>query len=589
MVKIAACFITKGDEELASLKTAVSSVFLYVDSINILANSKEVDKTQKWCKDHGYNYSYLPWNKDFSEQRNFNFAMAPKDVDYIFWMDSDDYLVGGERLRDIAETAKQQELDCLYLDYWYSSIFRGKPSIDNLERVEIRHMRERLINPRKMMWKKRIHECPIEFQGVKLKHSQYKKDDCAVLHLGSHRNESKETADKRLIRNREILELELEDERKSGSPDPRTILYLMKIYLDLLDPKLLAKNIEYGKEYLELSGWNLERGGCLVLMGRSAQELGRLNEALGYFYRSIEEYPFSNNARIRLAHCLCDLNKFEEADLYIKQALNNEGRDSSDGVENIIENEMISTDVLIKLHWLWEKNRNIRKTFKFAEKLYELHPVKKNYEYMEQMRSLANLDVACEHADKLMKYLEKQGDEKAVLDILQTLPSGIKQQPFAINTWKRLSNPKIWGKNEIAYFCGNGLEFWDGDSLKNGIGGSETAVIELSRQWVKNGYSVTVYGNPEEMKTIDGVKYVPHYYFNQKDKFNVLIEWRNTYWADKVSAKKYYVDFHDVVSPSMVLSKLDHIDAIMVKSQAHRNLLFGVPDGKIKIISNGVS
>lgn len=589
MVKIAACLITKGDSELKELKRSVASVAPYVESVHITANSSQTTETEKWCKEMGFDYSYLPWNKNFSEQRIFNQSRIPKDTDFIYWQDSDDVLIGGKKLQEIAQLSKNKEYDCVYLDYWYSCLYNGEPSYENLEKVEIRHMRERLIRPGSMTWKKRIHETPVELEGLKIKQSSFKSEECFVLHLGSHRYESKAVIDARMSRNREMLELELEDERKLGKPDPRTIVYLMKIYAETPDIDVLEKNILLGKEYLELSGWDLERCTCLILMGRSAEFLGRLTEARDYFYEAIKEYPFSNNAHIRLAHCLCLMKKYEEAQHYANYVLNNNGRDSNDGIESILENELLLTEVLVKLHWEWDRGRNIRKAFQLSEKLAELNPHERNVEFAEQLRQLANLDVACEHTHKLIQYLEKQGEEKAVLDVLRSLPSGITQQPFAINAFKRLSEPKIWGKKEIAYFCGAGLEYWDGNSLKTGIGGSETAVIELSKEWVKNGWKVTVFGNPETAKVIDGVLYVPHYYMNPRDKFNIFIEWRNTGLADKISAKKYFVDFHDVVHPEMVNDKLDQIDAIMVKSKSHRNLLIGVPDEKIRIISNGVS
>ena len=250
---------------------------------------------------------------------------------------------------------------------------------------------------------------------------------------------------------------------------------------------------------------------------------------------------------------------------------------------------MLATETLIRLHWEWDKNKKVRKAYQFAKKLVELNPDPQNVEYAEQLRSLANLDVACEHTHKLCQYLEEQGDEKAVLGVIRSVPTAISQQPFAINLWKKNSNPRFWPKDEIAYYCGAGLEYWDADSLKKGIGGSEAAVIELAREWAKLGWKVTVYGNPETIKVMDRVNYVPYYYLNTRDKFNIFIEWRNTHFADKISAKKYFVDFHDVVNPIMVKDKLDQIDGIMVKSIAHKNLLGGIDDSKIKVISNGIS
>lgn len=590
-MKISACWITKGDEELEKLKKSVASVVEHVNSIHITANS-EHSKTEKWCKQNGYQFSYLAWNKNFAEQRNFNFSQAPKDVDFIFWMDCDDILVGGRELKKIATIAKSKDLDCVYLTYWYSCWFDGEPSVENIKNIEITQMRERLINPRKMTWKKRIHETPVEFEGASFKHSQAPYDrehnPMAVLHTGAFRDEPVEQQLKRSARNREILELELEDERKAGKPDPRTILYLMKIYAEDSDTEILNKCVNMGFEYLELSGWDEERMACRVLMGRCFEILGDNQSASECFRDAIKEYALKPNPYIRLAQSLCNLRKYSEAYHWIKIALEMVDDKKSGSANNLLEEELISAQVLARLHWEWNENKNIKKASGFAQKIAELNPHPQNIEYAQQLSDLEELDHACALTDQLSGYLIKQGDEQGVLDLLQSLPQAIASQPFAVNLWNKYQKPRVWKKNEIAYYCGFAYEKWDATNLEKGIGGSETAVIELAKEWTKLGYKVYVYGNPTEVKDIDGVIYLPSYYFNPKDKFNILINWRGSQLVGRVSAKKFYVDLHDVTNPVDFVDKLEGIDKIMVKSQAHKNLLYGIPDSKITIVSNGI-
>jgi hypothetical protein len=131
---------------------------------------------------------------------------------------------------------------------------------------------------------------------------------------------------------------------------------------------------------------------------------------------------------------------------------------------------------------------------------------------------------------------------------------------------------------------------WDGNSLKEGIGGSETAVIKLSEEWVKQGWNVTVYCDPDKPCVINGVKYFPYYWFNIEDSFNVFIQWRNNSLAGKVKAKKFLVDLHDIFDPtSYDEEKLKHINKIMVKSRFHRYLAPNIPDDKVVIISNCIN
>lgn len=593
-MKIAACLITKGDAELEKLKKSVASFERYVDEIHIVANWEEYQQTEKWCLDKGINFYHLPWDKDFSKQRNFCFSKASKDVDYIYWQDSDDILIGGEKLREVAEIAKGKGLACVYFTYWYSCLFDGTPSPESLIDVEIAQMRERLIDPRKMYWSKWVHETPVEIPGVQFSHSSYPYDEkerpMVVLHTGATKQEDPAIQEERMRRNQEILELELEHERAKGKPDPRTILYLMKILPELHDEEAYKRCIVLGEEYLSLSGWDEERCTCLTLMGRCALYLGEPQQAIRYYHNAISQYPKRITTYLRLAEAYFEVGNYRDCEHWLTIALEMQKEKVSAGADNILEDKLLATDLTFKLNMYVKKK--IRNAYKAIESLYELNPIPQNKHAMEEVRKLANLDIACSHVDKLCQYLAQEGQEKAVLKVLQALPQAIASLPFAVNLYKKYAAPRIWAKNEICYYAnfnGSHFEHWSPNSLKQGIGGSETAVIELAREWVKNGYKVTVYGDPgNDMGVHEGVLYLPWFYFNPKDKFNILIQWRAGFLADKVSAKKFYVDLHDVAHPNDYLDHLDQIDGIFVKSEFHKNMLEGVPSDKIFTISNGI-
>jgi len=594
MIKLAACLITKGDEELDYLKKAIESVAPYVQEVHITANAKHKE-TEIWCKKKGYDFSYLKWDKDFSVQRNFNFSRASTDVDYIFWMDSDDILVSAEELPKIAQRAKDQELDCIYMTYLYSCTFEGdERTFDNIKRIGIKQERERLINPRKMRWVGRLHETPVQYEGVKFTHSAYKygKDDpMVVLHTGAWTDEPKELSVARNIRNQEILELQLDEERVRGKADPRTILYLMKIYAYSEDDELHKKNLQLGPEYVANSGWDEEIATCWLLMAKSAGYFHEWETAEKYIYQAMKSYPNRIETYLRLAEVEFFLHKHKDMKHWMDIALEMEQHQHTASVDNQHLNSLLAAELTVRYYY--DVERNLRKAFKASEMVYELNPNEITEERMETLRQLANLDIACEHVDKLCRYFIEQKDKRAVLDILQSLPQSIKMQPFSLNLLKKYQKPKIWEKDEICYFAnfgGPAIEEWSPRSLETGLGGSETAVIELSKEWAKLGYRVTVYGDPgKDIGVYDGVSYLPHYYFNKKDKFNIFISWRDATLSDKISAKKFYVDLHDVVHSASFIPRLENIDRIFVKSLAHQKLLKGIDEKKLQIVSNGIS
>jgi hypothetical protein len=244
----------------------------------------------------------------------------------------------------------------------------------------------------------------------------------------------------------------------------------------------------------------------------------------------------------------------------------------------------------LMLKWAFHVEKNIGKAVEASNMLIGVDPSQANLENHEYLLNLKEMDDACGHIDKLVHYLSDIGSENSIVPLIDRLPMEIQQQPFAIKLRQKFSPPRKWGKKEICYFANFGGPFhekWDGNSMVKGIGGSETAVIKLSEEWVRQGYSVTVYNDPEKPCMINGVKYFPYYWFNMEDKFNIFIEWRSNYMAGKINAKKHFIDLHDLFDPSPYTpEKLKYIDKVMVKSKFHRELAPNIPDDKIIVISN---
>lgn len=101
---------------------------------------------------------------------------------------------------------------------------------------------------------------------------------------------------------------------------------------------------------------------------------------------------------------------------------------------------------------------------------------------------------------------------------------------------------------DIVYYCG--LWSVNFDPRDPTLGGSEQAVVALSKEWVKMGYKVAVYGEVPEC-IVDGVNYYPFGKFNPLQKFQTLILWR---WYGIVSVltlplyiqhKNMMIDLHD--------------------------------------------
>ena len=134
-------------------------------------------------------------------------------------------------------------------------------------------------------------------------------------------------------------------------------------------------------------------------------------------------------------------------------------------------------------------------------------------------------------------------------------------------------NPK-----RIAIGAPNSPERWGPWSLGRGIGGSEEAVIRLSRALVRRGHSVTVYGTGwEGADSQFGIEYTT---FDRYKYADVFLGWRypeiftlNAKWID---AEFKALWLHDTIEYDRVKKAEDCVDLIWCISDYHAALYDGV-------------
>jgi tetratricopeptide (TPR) repeat protein len=559
----------------------------------VTANGAETKGIEEFCKtDTKIKYFYHKWTKDFAEQRNFCASKVRSDADFYFWIDADDVLVGGEHLRKIAEQAKKSGLDVVFFTYWYGCLFDGKPSLETMKKVELTQMRERLLKPGSTVWKKRLHETPVPVENIDFTHSEirYSKDyPIAWLHLGVYRNMDPEDQKVKTARNRELLELELEEERATVGADPRTLIYLMKIYGEENDDETLLKTIEMGNEYLTKSGWNAERAMCCCIMGKCLGKLGREEEANNLLFDAIKEYPFDPMLYLYLSKSCANLKQYREMKHWLEIALGLDPAQAISNITNLLELKLMASE--LTMHYEFNAERNVRKALKAMQMLADELPSPENLETLAYLKRMNELENASKAAHELTLYYQEQNNSDGIVKVIESMPPMMKDLPFAHAMLNKHKEPRVWGEKTICYYANFGkphLEHWDGNSLEKGLGGSETAVIRLSEEWVKKGYHVVVYGDPLVRVEVNGVLYCPYFEFNSRDFFNIFIQWRSSFLAHRIKAKKFLVDLHDVVNVQQFKDRESAVDKYMVKTKFHASLLEGIELERIAVISNGI-
>jgi hypothetical protein len=218
-----------------------------------------------------------------------------------------------------------------------------------------------------------------------------------------------------------------------------------------------------------------------------------------------------------------------------------------------------------------------------------------------EMKEVKDLFDLCTEAAELEKFKRsflnvattfRNEDRQKAAELFNILPEKLADDRDIQQLRSITVPPKVWGDKSIVIYCGGGTpDAWAYPSIFSGIGGSEEAVIYLSRELAKQGYEVTVYNRCGSMDgEYDGVKYVPYHHFSVRDSFNIIIGWRNPYlFSQSIAAKKKYIWFHDIVQPVHLNDLIiNNVNKILFLSEWHSKNV-PVPEDKIYITNNGIN
>jgi tetratricopeptide (TPR) repeat protein len=554
-MKIAACLIVKGDEsEVLPLKLCLESITQHVDKVFITITQPN-DKVKRVAEYFGAEVSQFEWCNDFSKARNFNFSQVPPEYDYIFWCDADDVMAGMENLRESIEKTNAAS----YLMYYqYAFDKYGMPIVVHQKTQVVK-------NDGTYEWKGKIHEDLIPNRDV----APYLITDVTRNH---------NTTDTRV---KDSIERNLKIAIEQKTEDPRSMWNLANAYAGAGDFVNARKNFE---EYLLVSGYDEEKYVALLRVSDTYSQEGRFTEAIEYAQRALGKFPLYPDAYYTLASIYYHIKNLDKAEEYMLQGLVRRHPQNATMVFNPRDYDYNPLMKLANIYW--DKGRPDQSLI-CLEKCQVINPKNKDLKSM--------IDAAKTEAksyEKVLKWAQKlkeMSEEKRKKEVLK-IPKDIRNHPMMLYIRNSTIIKDTTSGKDVVYYCGYTTKEWTPDIVKEGIGGSEEAVIHLSRGLAKKGFNVTVYNNCPEEGVYDGVKYVPWYLYNSRDKQDVLIVWRNPKLLDQdLNVRKIYLDLHDVIGEGELTPKrLAKLSKIFVKSEAHRELFKNVPDEKFAIVPNGI-
>lgn len=494
-----------------------------------------------------------------NDEQVFRFDVARNDIfskctgDWILWLDDDDIIDKPEEIAPLLAKVAP-EVNAVMVNYAYLLDANGNSLMDHWKTRIIRRGSD-------FTWKGRIHEDLLGTTPVAKTH------DFQVLHL-----QDKATRDNRT--NRNLIALLKEYHDNFVKPDPRILMYLG---LTLFDHNQIDLGVQTLMNFIKLSEWDEQRYDAWVWIGKKTGNIDA-------YFEAIKERPDYPMAYFEIAQWYLDNKKYKKANEFYKMGFSKGKPDTALGI-NPRSLDLIplfnQAEVLYHLG-------DVKTAIKNVEKCLEFYP--DDIDLLEKMAFYKGIQADADEVKRILKDMSKHRHQKGLLQKdIESIPEHLQGDPVLAKAINSLITRK-WDKDEIVIFAPSFIEPWSPDSLATGIGGSEEAIIRLSRELRDKGMKVTVYANTVR-GNYDGVIYRNMEEFNHNDEFNLLVLWRCPYELDnKFNAKQVWLWLHDVHEPEDFTDyRIKNVNKVIVLSKYHRSLFPMIPEEKILYSANGLT
>lgn len=541
-----------------------------------LARPELMQRAREWCPqefercgdDPQFRGGFLA---SFAEARQILLEEAKHD--YIFWIDADDTLQGGQKFREELETRDDGTSHTFFVRYDYAH-----DSADGVCTTVL--WRERLVDRREWFWKGRCHEVLIPKEGLAAVQERLVRVQIPDVFI-RHEPKYKKPAGVSDLRNYVILRTEYEE--NPANADPRTLYYLGNAARGLFR---LPEAVRWYKAFIGISGSVDDRHNAALNVAMAYLVMGRPWQFLQWGFRAIQIKPFDARGFFTVARAYYELQQWQECLFWTEV-----GRQLPDSPQGLTSADPQQFN-FYPAYFAAECHRklgNIQGARAEAQKLAQLRPnLKEVAGYLQDTEGWAQRRDLAIAVGRTAQFARDQAAAIAITqqvkhpEILEEIGAGRLETEIHKD-----------GKPDLAFLCGNTIEAWGPKSLITGIGGSERMVIEMSRRLAARGLAVTVYANvPHDQRGVDdhGVHWRHYTNFNCEIPRDYLVIWRTPVTlAMPVRAKKRYVWMHDVGDNRFwTPERIALADKVIVLSKWHRGCFPAIPDEKIYLSRNGI-
>jgi tetratricopeptide (TPR) repeat protein len=526
-------------------------------------------------------YKYFKWVNSFGKARLANHKMI--GTDYWFWMDTDDTIDHPELIRPLVERMANDGMDMMFMNYSYYQNAHGENQAD--------HWRERVMRTScGANWADVPCHETVDAVGQRAERTQ----SISIIH-------HKTVADMEATVDRNFALLN-EDWKKQK--DPRTAYYLGMSYLT---KGKYAKSVEMFLYLIEHGGWDEQKIVAWCAIADAYLFSKEYDKALVATNMAIHLDPSAPDPYYQKVIIYSSAQQYDKAVEWASIALTKQPKKDTMQLTDPTKYSYRGTFLAAQAYLF---SGRIKEGFELFQKVKQMAPhfvVEVNNESKTDWDRIFTEAFYDEKAINYTKYLVRYFQDYIgnPQKLFESLPKRLFSDARLNAERVLVFPPKKWPEKSIAYYCGPGLAPWGPDLLENGVGGSEEAVIYLSRELAKLGWSVTVfcerdgeYSDPVKIKElpndkhspnrIEYVTYKPWTELNPFDEFDVFISSRQPANAVGAKARMKVLDLHDVNQPEQVKAVENSVNKIFVKSKWHRDIYKDISDDKFVIVGNAI-
>jgi glycosyltransferase involved in cell wall biosynthesis len=564
---VSVCMIVRDEEH--QLGTCLGSLRPFVKEI-VVVDTGSKDRTLDVANRHADVVKIFTDCNDsagrmlrFDLARNYSFSLATQP--WVMWADADDVIVGAEQLESLIRTfdaERRGQPSMVMMPYEYSH--------DGSGRCDLLLERERLVTPRQHFeWHKWVHEV-LSPKGGDVRQ---RTDAIKVVHRRAASKKKSEPG-----RNLRILEAQHAAE---GDGDARDLYYLGQ---ELGYAGRIDEAISFLSKHIDRSGWDDERYMSARLIANHFKNRGEYEKAVEWAMKAVLIREDWGEAYFTIAECAYyiaqrtnSLRWWQRSAHFALTGLSKPPTQTSLFVNPLERDFEIHKFLNMALSKIGDTKGALASVSQglsvrpddahllFNKRVYE------EYEAVEGFKqSLDRLvtvgKITREVRDHLQIMAEKNADPLA-----GEQTNGVAHA----STKKKGLRPLDPQHLNIVFYVGYSVEAWNPETFRrSGLGGSETAVVEMSERLVKLGHHVRVFG---DCKAIEGVfqdvEYI-HYEKFQDVTCDVLISSRRPEAIDRVPAlgcRLAVLWVHDVhCGDQLTPERADKFNLIWTLSEWHR-------------------